>query len=158
RLGGARHSPDHNLMAWSSDEAGSEFYTVRVRDLVAGEDLPDTVPDTAGGPVWLQDGSAFLYVRLDANHRPSRVYRHRLGTPAEEDVLVYEEQDAGFFVSLSELQSRRFAEISMHDHETAESRLIDLTVPDAVPFVVAPRETSVRYEVEHHPDLFGGAA
>jgi oligopeptidase B len=155
RLGGTSHSPDHVLLAWSCDESGSEFDTIRVRDLKAGADLPDAIPDATGAIVWGADSRAFLYVRLDRNHRPSRVYRHHLGTPADTDVLVYEEPDAGFFVSISDLQSRQFAEISIHDHDTAESRLIDLTVQDAVPFLVAARETSVRYEVEHHPDLFG---
>jgi oligopeptidase B len=155
RLGGVRHSPDHALLAWSSDEAGSEFDTIRVRDLATGADLPDAVPDATGAVVWGADARTFLYVRLDRNHRPSRVYRHRLGTPSDSDVLVYEEPEPGFFVSVSSLQSGRFAEISIHDHDTAESRLIDLTVPDAVPVLVAARETSVRYAVEHHPDLFG---
>ena len=155
RLGGFGHSPDHRLLAWSADETGSEFNTIRVRDLAAGTDLPDAIPDATGEIVWFADARTFLYVRLDQNHRPSRVYRHRLGTAPESDVLVYEEAEPGFFVSISDLQSRRFAEISIHDHDTAESRLIDLAVPDAVPFLIAPRETSVRYSVEHHPDLFG---
>jgi oligopeptidase B len=158
RLGGFAHSPDHKLLAWSVDETGSEFNTIRVRDLGSGADLPDAVPDATGGMVWSADGSTFLYVRLDRNHRPSRVYRHRLGTPPEQDALVYEESEPGFFVSVSSVQSRRFAEISIHDHETSESRLIDLAVPDGAPFLVAPRQTSVRYSVEHHPDLFGGEA
>ena len=82
--------------------------------------LPDVIPDVAGSPVWTADSSAFYYVRLDANHRPSRVYRHRLGTPAADDALVYEEPDSRFFVSLGRTQSGRFAEISVHDHETSE--------------------------------------
>src|SRR5262249_56657730 len=88
RLGGFAHSPDHRLLAWSVDETGSEFNTIRVRDLGSGADLPDTVPDATGGAVWSADGLTFLYVRLDRNHRPSRVYRHRLGTPPAQDVLV----------------------------------------------------------------------
>jgi oligopeptidase B len=155
RLGGFDHSPDHKLLAWAADENGSEFNTIRVRELATGAELPGAVPDATGEVVWSADGQTFLYVRLDQNHRPSRVYRHRLGTPAESDVLVYEEPEPGFFVSVSGTQSRRFAEISIHDHETSESRLIELADPDATPFVVAPRETSVRYSVEHHPDLFG---
>jgi oligopeptidase B len=155
RLGGFRHSPDHALVAWGADETGSEFNTIRVRDLASGADLPDVIPDATGGVVWSEDARTFLYVRLDENHRPSRVYRHRLGTPAESDVLIYEEPNPGFFVGISHLQAGRFVEISSHDHETAESRLLDLTVPDAVPFLIAPRATSVRYSVEHHPDLFG---
>jgi oligopeptidase B len=158
-LGGTRHSPDHRLMAWGSDASGAEYYTVRVRDLGTGSDLADAVPETAGSAVvWTADGRAFYYVKLDRNHRPSRVFRHLVGRPANEDVLVFEEPNPGFFVSVSRLQSGAFAEISVHDHETTESWLLDLARRDAVPSLVAVRETGVQYEVEHHPDLFGHSA
>jgi oligopeptidase B len=155
QLGGAHHSPDHRLLAWSADEKGSEYDTLRIRDLATGRDRPDLIPDVSGSVVWTADSSAFYYVRLDENHRPSRVYRHRLGTAAADDALVYQEPDPGFFVSLGRLQSARFAEISAHDHETSESRLIDLTIADARPALIAPREQSVQYEVEHHPGWAG---
>jgi oligopeptidase B len=155
QLGGTGHSPDHRLLAWSVDEKGSEYYELRIRDIGTGRDLPDIIPDVSDAPVWTTDSSAFYYIRLDANHRPSRVYRHRLGTPATDDLLVYEEHDSRFFVSLGRTQSGRFADISVHDHETSESRLIDLTVADATPRLVAPRETSVQYDVEHHPAWAG---
>ena len=154
-FGSTRHSPDHKLLAWSSDEAGAEFYTVRVRDLHTNHDLADIVPDCGGSLVWTADGSAFYYVRLDRNHRPSRVFRHRLGTPVEDDVLIYEEEKPGYFVSVSETQSQRFAEISIHDHETSEAWLVDLADIDAKPTLIVARETSVQYAAEHHPSLFG---
>ncbi|HKA71638.1 MAG TPA: S9 family peptidase [Xanthobacteraceae bacterium] len=157
-LGSTQHAPDHHLLAWASDDAGAEFYTVHVRDLATGADLADIVPDATGAVVWTNDATAFYYVRLDRNHRPSRVFRHRLGTPVEDDVLVYEESAPGYFVSVGETQSRRFGEISIHDHETSESWLIDLADPDAAPRLVAARETSIKYEVEHHPALFGQEA
>jgi oligopeptidase B len=113
------------------------------------------VPEVSGPAVWLADASAFYYVRLDDQQRPTRVFRHRLGVPAADDALVYESQDPGVFVSVSELQSGLFAEISIHDHETSESRLIDLRVADAAPTLVAARETGVRYDVEHHPSVAG---
>ena len=75
QLGGSAHSPDHRLLAWSADDKGSEYDTLRVRDLATGADLPDEIADVGGAPVWTDDSSAFYYVRLDANHRPSRVYR-----------------------------------------------------------------------------------
>ena len=156
QLGARRHSPDHRLLAWSADEAGSELYTMHVRDLATGTDLADIIVDTVGSPVWVHDCSAFYYVRLDSQHRPSYVYRHRLGTPASDDRLIFESIDPQYFVSLSDTQSRRFAIISLHDHETSEVRLIDLSRPDAEPQLVAPLEPSVRYDVEHHPS-FGGA-
>jgi len=154
-LGATHHAPDHHLLAWSSDDAGAEFYTTHVRDLKTGADLADIVPDAAGSVVWTSDASAFYYVRLDRNHRPSRVFRHRLGTPVEDDVVIHEEPAPGYFVALSETQSRRLAEISIHDHETSESWLVDLTDANAIPTLLARRETSVQYGSEHHPALFG---
>jgi oligopeptidase B len=157
QLGGATHSPDHRLLAWAADEKGSEYYALRVRDLARAAERDDVIPETEGSAVWTADASAFYYVKLDANHRPSRVYRHRLGAPAADDQLIYEEADGGFFVSVGKLQSGRFAVIAIHDHETSECRLLDLTVADATPVLVAARETSVQYSVEHHPALAGEA-
>jgi oligopeptidase B len=154
-LGATQHAPNHHLLAWACDEAGAEFYTVHIRDAATGADLADVIPDATGSVVWTSDASAFYYVRLDRNHRPSRVFRHRLGTPVEDDILIHEEVAPGYFVTIGETQSRRLGEISIHDHETSESWLIDLADPDAVPRLVAPRETSVQYAVEHHPTLFG---
>lgn len=157
-FGLAAHSPDHKLFAYSFDEAGSEFYTFRFRDLATGEDLPDAVRDVSASVVWTQNAEAFYYVRLDDNHRPCRVYRHRMGTPAESDALVYEEPDCGYFVSVSACQSNLFAEISSHDHETSQAWLIDLRETEAEPVLIAGRMPHVQYDVEHHPDLFGADA
>ncbi len=158
RFGGTAHSHDHKLLAWSMDDTGAELFTIRVRDLAAMADLADEVPETSGAVVWMSDRSAFYYVHVDEQHRPSSVHRHRLGTPASEDVEIFPAPGGGYFVSLGELQSRRFAEISVHDHETTECWLIDLADPDAQPVLVAPREPSMRYSVEHHPNFRGGDA
>jgi oligopeptidase B len=155
QLGGGAHSPDHRRFAWAADDAGSEYFKIRVRDVASASDLADVVTDTTGSVVWTADASAFYYVRLDAEHRPSRIYLHRLGTEAAKDRLVYEEPDKGFFVSLSKLQAGAFAAISGGDHETSEVHLLDLADGNAVPRLVAPRKTGERYDVEHHPD-FGG--
>jgi oligopeptidase B len=150
-FGEARHSPDHRLLAWISDDAGSEFYTARIRDIATGVDLPDSVPEVAGSVVWTKDTSAFYYVRLDELHRPLRVFRHRVGTPSAGDVLIFESAEPQYFVALAELQSGRYAQISVHDHDTAECWLIDLADVDATPTLIAPRQDKVYYEAEHHP-------
>ncbi len=151
-LGDAAHSPDHGLLAWSADEAGSELHRIRVRDLATGEDRPDIVPDSTGEVVWAADSRAFFYVGVDADHRPSRVLRHRLGDSADQDTLMHEESDAGMFVDIDETQSGRFLLISINDHETSEIRLLDLTVPDAVPVTIAPRAVGREYDVDHLGD------
>ena len=158
RLGATSHSPDHRLLAWTSDEPGSEFYTARVRVIESNEDLADSVTDVSGSVVWTQDSAAFYYVRLDRSHRPAGVFRHRLGTPASADVLVFAEADPGLFISVGRHTSRCFGDIAAHDHETSEVWLLDLGNPADEPTLVAARETGVQYEVEHHPDFNGGPA
>jgi len=148
-LGGADHSPDHRLMAWSADIKGSEYFTIRVRELGSGQDRDDAVPRTSGDAVWLGDSSGFYYVELDDNHRPVRVRRHFLGRPAEEDEIVYEEKDPGFFVKVGLTQSGAFAVIEASDHETSEVWLLDRADPAARPRLVEPRTPQLQYDVEH---------
>jgi oligopeptidase B len=156
RIGATAHAPDHRLLAWTADDSGAELFTVRIRDIAAAVDLPDLITETTGGIVWSQDGAAFYYVRVDRNHRPVSVHRHRLGTDPADDIEIVAARDSGLFVSLSKVQSGRFAEVSLHDHDSSESWLIDLADSGGRPVLVAPRETSIRYGVEHHPH-FGGA-
>jgi oligopeptidase B len=154
-LGGAWHSPDHKLLAWSSDDKGSELYSLRVRELSNGNDHADLIPETSGEAVWLSDASGFLYVQLDKEHRPSRVYLHKLGQAVKDDQLIYEEKDKGFFVSAGGLQANRYAAISTGDHDTSEVYLFDLKNPAAGLRLVEKRTTGLRYEIEHHPSLSG---
>lgn len=152
RFGGARHSPDHKLEAWSADVRGSEYFTIRVRDWESGKDSADVVEETDGGMVWAADSKSFFYVKLDDNHRPMQVYRHVLGTSQADDALVYEEQDSGWFTHIHESASGRFCVIAGGDHETSEQRLIDLSAPEAPPRLIAKREEGVQYSIADRGD------
>lgn len=153
-LGGTSHAPDHRLLAWSVDEQGSELYTIRVRDLATRQDLPDLIPDTGGDCVWAADSRAFFYIRLDENHRPTRVFRHVLGTDPASDQCLYHEADDGMFVSIDKTQSGRFLIIAIGDHETSEVRTLDLHAPAAGLVTVLPRREGLQYGIEHHGDRF----
>lgn len=152
RFGGSRHSWDHKLQAWSADTNGSEYFSIRVRDWANGKDFDDLVEETDGGVVWAADCKSFFYVKLDDNHRPMQVWRHRIGTKQADDTLVYEEQDAGWFTHLHESTSGRFCVIAGGDHETSEQRLIDLANPEAPPRLVAAREEGVQYSLADRGD------
>ena len=153
KFGGARHSPDHRLEAWSADTNGSEYFAIRVRDWATGEDGIDIVENTDGGVVWTLDSQAFFYVRLDDNHRPMQVWRHRLGSAQADDVLIYQESDSGWFTHIHESASGRFCVIAGGDHETSEQRLIDLADPDAQPRLVTARQDGVQYDVADRGDM-----
>jgi len=147
KFGRTRHSPDHRLQAWSADVKGSEYFTIRVRDWARREDLDDVVEETDGAVVWSSDATAFFYVRLDDNHRPMQVWLHRLGTGQDDDILIYEEKDPGWFTHIHESASGRYCVIAGGDHETSEQRLVDLENPGSAPRLVAAREQGVQYSV-----------
>ena len=79
-LGAYDVSPDGRRLAYSTDFAGSERFTLRVKDLVTGVTAPDQIPDTFHGSAWSADGSAVFYVTVDDAWRPYRVWRHMVGT------------------------------------------------------------------------------
>ncbi|MBB3951534.1 S9 family peptidase [Aureimonas jatrophae] len=151
-LGGVEHSPDHRWLAWSYDDKGSEFYTLAIRDLESGQDHAERLADTGGGVAWNGRSSGFFYTRLDANHRPSRIFHHTVGSDPADDTLVYEELDAGFFMGVGTTQSGGHVVIDIHDHETSEAWLIPTANPAAEPRLVAPREVGVEYDVDEGDD------
>ncbi len=154
QLGGIAHSCDHRLLAYSTDIKGAEFYTIYFSNTETGDLLDETIEDTTGGITWAQDNKTVFYIRVDENHRPSRVFRHVIGTPAASDVLIYEESDPGFFVGVGKSQSGRFILISAHDHETSEIHLIDASNPDSDPKLVAARVAGLEYDIDDQDDRF----
>lgn len=153
-LGSVDHSSDHRLLLWGYDDKGSEFYSLRVRDLETGADLADRIAETGGAGVWASDNQGFFYTRLDSNHRPSKVMFHALGQVGNEDRLVYEEPDAGFFMNVSGTRDNRWILIGINDHETSEHWIIPADQPFSEPRLVAARETGLQYDLEEGGDEF----
>jgi oligopeptidase B len=153
-LGGFDHSSDHGRIVWSYDDKGSEFYTLRTRDLSTGHDLPDIIADTAGSGVWDAENEGFFYTRLDQNHRPSKIFYHRLGDDPAQDRLVFEETDPGFFMNVGGTRDHRWIIIGINDHETTEHLIIDARNPGSEPKLVQRRETGVQYDLEEGGDVF----
>jgi oligopeptidase B len=154
QFGGVSHSPDHTHLVWGSDDNGSEYFTLRVRDMATGRDLEDRVGTTHGQGVWTRGHDGFLYTRLDENHRPSSVWFHRLGTDPAQDRPIYETADPGVFVSPARTRDGQWLAIVTGDHESNETRLIPADRPEAEPQVVEPRVPRVRYELEEGGEEF----
>jgi oligopeptidase B len=144
-------SPDGNLLAYSVDLEGDERFTLKVKDLRTGELLPDTVARVGYGSAWSADASTLFYLTVDEAWRPNRVWRHRLGTPATDDVLVFEEPDERFWVGVGLTRSDAYLVIDLHSKVTSEVYLIPADLPETAPRLVAPRRQGVEYEVEHDP-------
>lgn len=150
-LADAIHSPDHKLLAYAVDHSGNERYTLRVRDLETGETL-STIEDGSGDFAWALDSRTLFYVRIDAENRPLEVWRHRIGSPSSDDVLVHRESNPAYDLTVDRTQSGKFIRIVSDHHLSTEVWLVDAAVPDSVPMRVAPRSEGHTYTVEHFGD------
>jgi oligopeptidase B len=148
-LGAYDVSPDGTLLAYSTDFAGSERFTMRIKNLVTGETAPDEIPDTYYGPAWSADASALFYLTVDDAWRPYRVWRHRTGTPTAADVIVFEESDERFRVGIALTRSERYLCLTVASSLTSEAWLLDAADPAGHFSVVVPRRQGVEYHVEH---------
>jgi oligopeptidase B len=153
-LGVSTVSPDGNLLAYSTDYEGNERFTLRFKDLRTGETLPDEIPGVFYGGTWAADNSTFFYTVTDDAWRPYRVYRHVIGTPADQDVLVYEETDERFWVGVGLTRSQRYLVLSSGSKITSEVRILEADDPQGEFRLVAPRETGVEYGIDHAGDHF----
>ncbi len=147
RIGGVDHSPDHNTIAWSYDDTGSEYFTINFRNTADLSDSEHQITETNGGGVWAKNSDDFLYSRVDENHRPSKIFLHNTKEKTA-DHLIYEETDAGFFMSAGKSQSGNWIIIDIHDHQTSEAWLIPAHNPKAEMKLIAKRETGIEYSVD----------
>ena len=149
-LRGLALSPAQAQIAYAVDFTGGELATLRFRELATGRDLDDEIDGVYYGLAWANDERTVFYVRPDDAIRPHQVWRHVLGSPASDDVLVYQEDDERFGVGLGRTRTGRFLVIGIESKTTSEAHLIDADDVTAALRLVAPREQGVEYHVEHH--------
>ncbi|HUP69031.1 MAG TPA: S9 family peptidase [Acidimicrobiales bacterium] len=148
-------SPDASLLAYATDCDGSERYTLHVRDLATGHDLADEVPGTYYGLAWAADNRTVFYTKVDEATRPHQLWRHVVGTPAADDVLVFQEDDDHFFLGVHETLSERYILLGLESKVTSEVHYLSTDDPNGKFQVVQPREQGVEYEVDHHAGAGG---
>ncbi|SFN75844.1 S9 family peptidase [Mycetocola miduiensis] len=148
-LGSFDVSQDGELLAWAVDTEGDERFTLRVRNLVTGEDLADEIQNTSHGAVFSPDGRFVFYTTVDESWRPDTLWRHEVGTPTRADVLVLSEPDERFWVGVGVTRSSRYVQVVVSSSVTSEWLLIDGHDVTTEPRVVWPRRDDVEYSVEH---------
>ncbi|GAO54034.1 S9 family peptidase [Novosphingobium sp. MD-1] len=148
RLGAIAVSNDGTRLAWSVDDNGSERFTARIKVIATGEVLPDEIPGTLSGLIWVANDMGLVYSLANENWRTDNARLHWLGQPAESDVELYHEDDEGFRVGAALSANEKWLIVSTGDHETGETRLIPAADPLAPPILVKPRAKGVEYDVD----------
>jgi len=148
-------SEDNRILAFGEDTLSRRIYTLRFKNLETGEFLEDVIPGITGSAVWAKDNATVFYTKQDPQTlRACRIYRHKLGTPASDDELVYEEKDDTFYAYVRRSKSREMIFISCGSTTTSEWQGLPADEPFGEFKVIQPRQRGLEYEVEHYGDHY----
>src|SRR5690242_6992434 len=134
-LGYVERSPNENIVAYAADRNGSELHELRFRDLTTGRDLDDVISGVYYGAAWSADSGTFFYVRPDSSMRPYQVWRHRLGTAVDADVLVLQEDDERFELNVESSKSEAYVLITSASQVTSECHYLRSDEPESQPVI-----------------------
>lgn len=148
-IGVLKTSPNHKLLAYSTDATGSETFDLVIKDLKTGRLLHDQIPKTYYSVEWANDNKTLFYTTLDAAKRPYRVYRHALGQDIKNDHLVFEEKDDTYELELLKTKDKEYVLISSNSRTTSEVGFLKADQPAGDVQVIHPRQHEVEYYVEH---------
>src|SRR5437667_5538856 len=148
-------SSAEDLLAFAADTTGGRVSSIRFKNLRSGEMLPDIVPRAIGGIAWAEDNRTLFYTKPDSvTVRPYQVYRHRLGTLAATDPMVYRSKDYTYYVGVFKTKSRAYIMIQSSQTMATEYSYIRADQPDAPFKVLIPRERGHEYSANHFGDYF----
>lgn len=155
QLGGLSVSPDNRFASFGVDTVGRRIYTIQIKNLETNEVLSDVIENATGGSVWANDNHTLFYTRQDkVTLRANQIFKHKLGTTADKDVLIYEEKDDTFNVSVGKEKSKKYIVIGAESTLTTEYRILNSDTPDAEFKVFQPRVRGLEYSISHFGDSF----
>lgn len=147
-------SVNNQLAAFSEDTLGRRIYTILVKNLETGEFYEDKIENTTGKSVWANDNEHFFYIRKDETLRAYQIFRHKIGTKQEEDVLIFHEEDETFDVNVFKTKSLEYIFIASSSTISDEHWFIPSNNVNAEWRVIQKREDDLEYAVEHYENDF----
>ncbi|CAN0603416.1 unnamed protein product, partial [Ectocarpus sp. 12 AP-2014] len=105
--------------------------------------------------VWANDNETLFYTRKDpVTLRSYKIYKHKLGTPTSDDVLVFHEQDDTFSTFIYRTKSKKYLVIGSFSTLTSEFQILSTDTHDGDFKVFSPRERGLEYTIFHYEDSF----
>ena len=154
-LKGISISPDNRLAAFGTDTISRRQYRIQIKNLETSEIFEEVLEDTTGSSVWAADSKTLFYTKKDPETlRSVAIYRHVLGTPVSEDVLVFEETDETFNTYVFKTKSKKYIIIGSSSTLTTEFRILEADNPFGTFRVFSPRERGLEYSLTHYGNSF----
>ena len=146
-VGDLEVSFNDKYLGYSLDTKGSEYYTIYIRDINTKKLVTEKIEETSGGITFSLDDQYIFYSKLDANHRPRKIYRHKLGTNTQEDQLIFEEKSEAFTVGIGLSSDDKYFFINSSDHNTSEQYYFDVNEKDPKPKLIKKRQRGILYSI-----------
>ncbi len=154
-LRGAAISPDNTLAAFGVDTVSRRQYDIQIKNLGTGELYPDKIENTTGSSVWAADNKTIFYTKKDpVTLRSDKIYRHVLGTPTDQDELVFHEKDDTFNTFVYKTKSKEYIVIGSVSTLTSEYQILPASEPDGDFKLFSPRIRGLEYSIFHYQDKF----
>ncbi len=154
-VGGSNVSPDNKMVAFGIDTVSRRQYTVYFKNIETGEIIGDIIPNTTGGVTWANDNKTVFYLLKDeVTLRSEKIMKHTLGTPVENDEVVFYEEDETFNAYIYKTKSKKYLIIGSVSTLTSEFRFLDADNPNGSFKIIQPRIRGLEYTVDHLGDYF----
>ncbi|MBB5055396.1 oligopeptidase B [Granulicella aggregans] len=148
-VGGMAVTPSGTILAYTTDNTGFRQYTLHIRDLATGLDLPDTAL-RVGSLVWAADSKTLFYTTEDeTTKRHDHLFRHTLGTPTSEDMIVLHEEDERFNLGVGKTRDGKLLMVEIGSHTTNECLILSSDTPTDRFQLIAPRIDDQEYYPDH---------
>ena len=146
-VGDLEVSFNDKFLGYSLDTKGSEYYTIYIRDINTKKLITEKIEETSGGITFSLDDQYIFYSKLDENHRPRKIYRHKLGASTKEDQLIFEEKSEAFTVGIDLSSDDRYFFINTSDHNTSEQYYFEVNEREPKPKLIKKRQRGILYSV-----------
>ena len=153
-VGDLEVSFNDKYLGYSLDTKGSEYYTIFIRDINTKKLVTEKIEETSGSVTFSLDDQYLFYSKLDENHRPRKIYRHKLGTSIQEDQLIFEEKSEAFTVGIGLSSDDKYFFINSSDHNTSEQYYFEANEKDPKPKLIQKRQRGIIYSVNSWDSKF----
>ena len=146
-VGDLEVSFNDKYLGYSLDTKGSEYYTIYIRNINSNKLITKEIEETSGGITFSLDDEFIFYSKLDENHRPRKIYRHKLGTEPKHDKLIFEEKSEAFTVGIGLSSDEKYFFITTSDHNTSEQYYFNVDEKEPKPKLIKKRKKGILYSV-----------
>lgn len=154
-IGGMSISPNNQWLSYGVDTLSRRYYNIYFKNLVSGNVLEQTIPNTSGGAAWANDNSTVFYTSKNkVTLLGEKIFRHKIKTDYKEDVLMYFEKDETYYNGVYRSKSGQYIIIYNSSTLVSDYHILNANEPDGQFVNFSPRGKKHEYDIQHYENYF----